>query len=358
MTIHIILLCIAFVLPLIGLITPKKRLPYIVTRKAIAIIPAHNEESCISNIVKDCKLNGFAQVWVIADSCTDRTVEIATNLNCRVIEVSCHGKNTALNIAVPVILKNESSVTGVFIFDADNRIEKDFLSRAISYLEFYPIVQYRVRNLNYNSWTSRMYCILFSFNFRIQQALSNLHLSNLICGTGWACNAWVLQKYPFSNRCNSDFEFGIKMPLKIQYINSINVYDEKPNSVVVSIHQRVRWTRGIYQVVFGQGYYRTYAWQKLWLFYSPVIGLIFTFLFFSNLFIVPLTVLQNLFLSIFIDALYFSLLLDSQDAKHISLLDCFTYILFSFTHYFIVLYSVLTFKNHFWYRTPHKGGVI
>jgi cellulose synthase/poly-beta-1,6-N-acetylglucosamine synthase-like glycosyltransferase len=350
-----VLFFIAFVLPLIGLVSLKRKVPYLVMKRAIAIIPAHNEENVISRIVKDCKLNGFAEVWVIADACTDKTVQVVTDLNCRVVEVQAHSKNKALNEAVPLILKGEFQDVEVFFFDADNSIEKDFLLRALPYLEFYSIVQYRVRNLNYGSWTSRMYCILMGFNYRIQQAFYNLHLSNLICGTGWACNVKVLQDYPFTNFSNTDFEFAIKTPVKIKFIDGINVYDEKPDSFVVSLKQRTRWMRGLYQVLFGQ--YRTYAWQKLWVLYFPIIGLVMTFLFFRNVLMFPLSIVSNLSLSLFLNALYYGLILDQEDAKHIKLLDYFTFTFFAFTHYFIMVYAVLTFKNHFWYRTPHKGRV-
>lgn len=347
---------VAFVLPLIGLVSFKRRVDYLAMKRSIAIIPAHNEENVISRIIKDCKLSGFADIWVIADACTDKTVQVVTDLNCRVVEVQCRSKNKALNEAVPIILNGEFPCTGVFFFDADNSIEKDFLVRALPYLEFYPIVQYRVRNLNYGSWTARMYCILMGFNYRVQQAFYNLHLSNIICGTGWACNAEVLQKYPFTNFSNTDFEFAIKVPLKIKFIDGVNVYDEKPDSFVVSLKQRVRWMRGLYQVLFGQ--YRFYALRKLWILYFPIVGLFMTFLFFRNVLMSPLSVVSNIFLSVFFNALYYGLLLDQYDAKHIKFLDYFTFTFFAFTHYFIMLYAVLTFKNHFWYRTPHKGSVL
>ena len=51
--------------------------------KFMAIIPAHNEENVVANLVKSLKAQNYPKelfdIYVIADNCTDNTAEIARN---------------------------------------------------------------------------------------------------------------------------------------------------------------------------------------------------------------------------------------------------------------------------------------
>ncbi len=49
----------------------------------MAIIPAHNEEAVVANLVESLKKQDYPKdlldIYVIADNCTDRTAEVARN---------------------------------------------------------------------------------------------------------------------------------------------------------------------------------------------------------------------------------------------------------------------------------------
>ena len=51
--------------------------------KFMAIIPAHNEEMVIKNLIESLKAQNYPKelldIYVIADNCTDKTAEIAKN---------------------------------------------------------------------------------------------------------------------------------------------------------------------------------------------------------------------------------------------------------------------------------------
>ena len=51
--------------------------------KFMAIIPAHNEESVVANLIESLKNQNYPKelldIYVIADNCTDRTAEVAKN---------------------------------------------------------------------------------------------------------------------------------------------------------------------------------------------------------------------------------------------------------------------------------------
>ena len=58
--------------------------------KFMAIIPAHNEEAVIANLVESLKKQDYPKelfdIYVIADNCTDKTREIAENSGAIVYE--------------------------------------------------------------------------------------------------------------------------------------------------------------------------------------------------------------------------------------------------------------------------------
>ena len=58
--------------------------------KFMAIIPAHNEEAVVADLVKSLKEQDYPKelldIYVIADNCTDKTAEVAKNAGAIVYE--------------------------------------------------------------------------------------------------------------------------------------------------------------------------------------------------------------------------------------------------------------------------------
>lgn len=58
--------------------------------KFVAIIPAHNEEQVIGNLIESLKKQDYPHelydIYVIADNCTDKTKEIAKKIGAKVFE--------------------------------------------------------------------------------------------------------------------------------------------------------------------------------------------------------------------------------------------------------------------------------
>ena len=56
--------------------------------KFLAIIPAHNEEAVVGNLIESLKNQTYPKdrydICVIADNCTDKTKEVAENLGVKV----------------------------------------------------------------------------------------------------------------------------------------------------------------------------------------------------------------------------------------------------------------------------------
>jgi cellulose synthase/poly-beta-1,6-N-acetylglucosamine synthase-like glycosyltransferase len=345
-----------FGFPLLGVFHYRSKVLYRVDKYAVAIIPAHNEERVIANIIKDCKMAGFNEIYVIADACTDKTVEIAGSLNVRVFQCDYHSKSLALTFVIPQIVSGLPANTAVYFFDADNRFHKSLLERSLPYLEFYNVIQFHLTNLNTSSFVSRMYLIMMASWHMFQQALMNLHISNVLGGTGWACNIDVLKDYPFNfHSVIDDVEYSMVVPYRVVYLRSIIVYDEKPNSLKVASKQLVRWTRGSFQLLFSD--WRRFSFLKLWILYFPVLNLYNTFLLLLTLLSKPYFFLVTFVYGILLTVIQFGIyLIASGDIKRVSILDLLLFTPFSFLFIGIIIYSLFTFKNKRWVHTVHQGG--
>lgn len=87
---------------------------------ATVLIPAHNEEASIADLVRACLEQTYPldEVIVVADSCTDATAERAREAGARVVEVAFQDKATSQNA---VLWEIESDA--IIGFDGDTRPE-------------------------------------------------------------------------------------------------------------------------------------------------------------------------------------------------------------------------------------------
>ncbi|MGC8982115.1 MAG: glycosyltransferase, partial [Minisyncoccia bacterium] len=101
----------------------------------IAVIPAHNEEKVILNILIDLLALDFDKIYVLLDNCTDNTKKLILDLgyDIQLFEDNLRSKSKILSKYLPVIAKDNPNAY-IWIFDADNRIiQKDFLKIANKY---------------------------------------------------------------------------------------------------------------------------------------------------------------------------------------------------------------------------------
>jgi biofilm PGA synthesis N-glycosyltransferase PgaC len=84
------------------------------------LIPAHDEEASIADLVRACLDQSYPidEVIVVADACSDATAERAREAGARVVEVDCKDKATAQNV---VLWDIDSDV--IIGFDGDTRPE-------------------------------------------------------------------------------------------------------------------------------------------------------------------------------------------------------------------------------------------
>ncbi|MGB9694968.1 MAG: glycosyltransferase [Caldisericaceae bacterium] len=321
--------------------------------RVVAVLTVHNEEDSIGILIDSCKSAKFGSIYVIADQCTDRTVEAAEGRGVAVIPVSKKSKSLALKEALPAIISREGEEAFYMFFDAGNAFQSTIVDELMPYIESYPVLQVRTRNLNNDSWVSRMYVIMSGFYFRVQNALMNLGMSTILAGFGWGAYGWVLKKYPL--QCKSivdDFEYTLIVNMSVAYIPTISVYDEKTDSFKISFRQRLRWYRGYFFELFMDfNHFR----NKPYLIFIPL-SLLFWLI--SILGVSRSFNLNFLIYSILFNSLIYLAALDAQDLRNLKYYDLLIFYFFNLTNILVILYAVFTFKDVSWYRTPHKGIVL
>ena len=100
----------------------------------MAIIPAHNEETVIANLVESLKNQDYDKedfdIYVIADNCTDKTAEVARKAGAIVYERFDNAHKTkgyALQWFLKQKIAENADYDAFFVFDADNIVDKNFI---------------------------------------------------------------------------------------------------------------------------------------------------------------------------------------------------------------------------------------
>ena len=229
--------------------------------KFLAIIPAHNEENVIENLIESLKNQNYPKelydIYVIADNCSDNTEEIAKKLGAKVFkrnesDPSKQTKGYALKVFLNKLISDPKMDYDAFcVFDADNIVDEKFLSAMNKHLcQGEDVVQgYRDIKNPTDSWISAGYAIFYwTMNRFYHLARYNAGLSPLINGTGFMVNFDCIRKTGWdTNTLTEDIEFSLKRIIqgkKLGWATDAIVYDEQPVKFKPSWSQRTRWTIG------------------------------------------------------------------------------------------------------------------
>ena len=114
-----------------------------VTRVRVTVlVPAHNEEAVLGLTLESLAAQSRPpdRVLVVADNCTDRTVEVARAHGIEVVETvdNTEKKAGALNQALAGFLPEATAADVVLVMDADSTIATDYLAVALGLLEDDP----------------------------------------------------------------------------------------------------------------------------------------------------------------------------------------------------------------------------
>ena len=229
----------------------------------MAVIPAHNENSVIGNLIESLKKQDYPKelydIYVIADNCTDNTAEIARNAGAIVYERFDEKNKTkghALNWFLNKKIEEEAPYDAFCVFDADNIVDENFIKNMNKKLcQGEDVVQgYRDIKNPTDSWVSAGYAIFYwTMNRFYHLARYNLGLSPLINGTGFMVKFDVVKPNGWDTKTlTEDIEFSLKRIIvgkKLGWATDAIVYDEQPVDFRQSWSQRSRWTVGHIQCI-------------------------------------------------------------------------------------------------------------
>lgn len=100
------------------------------------LIPAHNEQAALGQTIRSLLAQSHRpeRVVVVADNCTDSTVDVARRAGVEVFESSRNGfkKAGALNQALRALLPQQGDNDVVMVMDADTTLDDGFLEAAVA----------------------------------------------------------------------------------------------------------------------------------------------------------------------------------------------------------------------------------
>ncbi|MBR5157867.1 MAG: glycosyltransferase family 2 protein [Clostridia bacterium] len=254
-----------FVYVIVGLF--KKKLSFSAEKlhRYAVVISARNESGVIGNLIESIHRQNYPSelidIFVIADNCTDNTAQTASEAGAIVYErfnAEKIGKGYALDWLFDKIKTEHSdkNYEGYIIFDADNVVAPDFIEEMNKVFDngYRVITSYR-NSKNYDkNWITAGYSLWFLREAKfLNNARMKLKTSCAISGTGFLICADIVNKNGgwIHHLLTEDIEFTTDSIVNgeiIGYCENAVLYDEQPETFYQSYIQRLRWSKGFYQV--------------------------------------------------------------------------------------------------------------
>ncbi len=244
---------------LIGLFFTRKFKPAKKKHKYAILIAARNEKNVIGNLLDSINKQDYPSelltTFVVADNCTDNTAEIARKHGAVCYE-RFDNEHKTKGFALQYLLEkigedyDRMSFEGYFIFDADNLLKNDYISKMNDAFDSGEkiITSYRnTKNFDEN-WIASTYAIHWIRSIRCNhRARSVLRLATNIQGTGFLFtneivkNGWHYTSLTEDRALTAD---AVAQGYRISYQDEAMFYDEQPTSLKVALRQRTRWSKG------------------------------------------------------------------------------------------------------------------
>ena len=253
-----------------GLFKKSKKFEAKKLNRFAVLIAARNEEAVIKNLIEGLKAQNYPEelidVFVAADNCDDETAKVSEEAGAYAYERFNNkyvGKGYALDWLIRRIKEDhgDKNYDAYIVFDADNIVSPDFISEINKvFSNGYKVITSYRNSKNYGTnWITAGYSLWF---LREAKFLNNsrmcLGTSSAISGTGFLVSCEVIEKNGgwIHHLLTEDIEFTtdcIINGIKIGYAEKAVLYDEQPTTVYQSYIQRLRWSKGFYQVFAKYG---------------------------------------------------------------------------------------------------------
>lgn len=227
------------------------------------VIAARNEAAVIGQLIESVWAQNYPknliEIFVVADNCTDDTAAIARNLGAHVWERH-HKEQVGKGYALDFLFKRiqKGAVDAFIVFDADNLLSENYLLEMNeTFSEGHSVITSYRNSKNYgSSWVSAGQSLWFLKESQyINRSRSLLNSGCAISGTGFLVSASLIEQiggWPYHTLVE-DIEFSVVQAIagnKIAYCEKAIFFDEQPVAFSQSVVQRLRWSKGFYQVFF------------------------------------------------------------------------------------------------------------
>ena len=244
---------------IIGIFKTKKFKKAKVKHKYAILIAARNEEKVIGNLLDSIAKQDYPRdlltTFVVADNCTDTTAAIARKKGAICYE-RFNDQDKTKGFALEFLFNNIESDYGInsfegyFIFDADNLLNTNFVSKMNDAFDSGEkiVTSYRnTKNFDEN-WIASTYALHWIRSSRTShRARSYLGLATNIQGTGFLFaneivkNGWHYTSLTEDRALTAD---AVSNGYMISYQDEAIFYDEQPIKLKVALRQRLRWSKG------------------------------------------------------------------------------------------------------------------
>ncbi len=239
-----------------------------IKHKYAVLIPARNEEAVLENLLDSISSQDYPSelisVFVVADNCKDKTAEIA-RLKGAVCYERFDSEHCTKGYALQFLIDNinrdygVNSFDGFFVFDADNLLANDYISRMNEAFDSGEkiITSYRNTKNFDDSIISAAYALHWMRSSRTDhRGRSILGIPTRIQGTGFLFaseiveNGWKYTSFTEDRAFSAD---AIVNGYNISYCDSAKFYDEQPRDIKIAMRQRIRWAKGHLQAFLESG---------------------------------------------------------------------------------------------------------
>lgn len=254
------------------------------SKRFALVVCAHNESAVIEGIVDNLQKLDYPKelydVYVLADNCTDNTAELSRKGGALVYERfndKLRGKGYALKeFFEEFLFKTGDKYDAVAVFDADNLVSTNYLKKMNNeLLRGNKVMQCYLDTKNPDdTWITLSYALSYwIMNRAFQLARKRLGLSAAIGGTGFCISMDVLREIGWDAlSLTEDLEFTMKCimrGIKVVWVHTAKIYDEKPLEFKASYRQRLRWLQGHwdcaykYTIPLLKDFIKTRRWMSL-----------------------------------------------------------------------------------------------
>ena len=251
-----------------GIFFTRKFKPAQNCHKYAILIAARNESTVIGNLIHSIRSQDYpaeyVDIFVVADNCTDNTAEIARELGAYCYE-RFDSEHRTKGFALQFLVENIQRDFGIYayeayiIFDADNLLKQDYMSRMNDAFDAGEKIVTSYRNTKNcgTNWISASYGIHWLRTVRKEhRARSVFRLATRIQGTGFLFAAEIIENgWPYTS-LTEDRAFcadAVANGYKISYNNDAIFYDEQPVDIKIAMRQRIRWAKGHLQAFVETG---------------------------------------------------------------------------------------------------------